>query len=356
MSNVIINRANAKDITVGRKFSLVTGVRLIAGEDDDGNTIVYEAGNDIGYVIEVSNPAGSQAMADMILSQLSLRGFQYQAFNSNALIDPAAEIGDSVTVDGNKSVIYSMGTSHSTLMFSDAFAPFEEEVNHEYNFVPKETREYKRQIKGVRATLKIFGDEIAAKVSEEGGDNASFGWSLKATEFGLYSGNRKVFYVNSSGAHVEGEITATSGTIGGASIVNGVLQIDSANIGNINASKITAGYLSVDRLESNSVPGSKIQNTSIPSTKYVAGSVINSVLGSGAVTDGKIYANTITTGSLASGINTSLYNADDAHGIAYSSGGYGYVSARFITCTGNFYFQNHTCKWITIDGIPVISY
>ena len=356
MSSVTIDRDNAKSISVGRKLSRVTGVRLIAGEDDDGNTLVYESGNDIGYVIEVSNPTGNQAMADMILAQLSLRGFQYQAFDAVSFVNPAAELGDSVTVDGNNSVIYSMDTDHSTLMVSGASAPFEEEVNHEYNFVPKQTREYKRQIKDMRATLKIYGDEIAAKVSEIGGDNASFGWSLKATEFGLYSGNRKVFYVNSSGAHVEGEITATSGTIGGASIVNGVLVINSANIGEINASKITAGYLSVDRLEANSVPGSKIVNTSIPSAKYGVGSVDNNALGGGAVTDGKIYANTITTGSLASGINTSLYNADDAHGIAYSSGGYGYVSARFITCTGNLYFQNHTCKWITIDGIPVISY
>lgn len=352
----VISRSNAESISIGRKLSTVTGVRLVAGQDDDGNDIVYEAGNDLGYVIEVSNPMGNQAMANMILSQLSLRGFRYQAFEASALVDPASEIGDLVTVDGNNSVIHSLSTDHSALMMSDASAPFEEEVNHEYNFVPKQERTYQRQFKDMRATLKIYGDEIAAKVSEEGGDNASFGWSLKATEFGLYSGNRKVFYVNSSGAHVEGEITATSGTIGGASIVNGVLVIDSANIGSINASKITAGYLSVDRIETNSLPGSKIVNTSIPSAKYGVGSVDNTALGGGAVTDGKIYANTITTGSLASGINTSLYNADDAHGIAYSSGGYGYVSARFITCTGNFYFQNHTCKWITIDGIPVISY
>lgn len=352
----VISRSNAESISIGRNLGAVTGVRLFVGQDDEGNDIVYEAGNTSGCVIDVSNPMGSQVMANMILSQLALRGFQYQAFEASALIDPASEIGDPVTVDGNNSIIHSLSTDHSALMLFDASAPFEEEVNHEYKFEPKQEREYQRQFRGVRSTLSIQATEIAARVTQTGGNNSSFGWSLLATEFGLYSGNRKVFWVNSSGAHVEGEITATSGVIGGAVIRDGVLQINSANIGEINASKITAGYLSVDRLETNSVPGSKIVNTSIPSTKYESGSVINSVLGSGAVTDGKIYANTITTGSLASGINTSLYNADDAHGIAYSSGGYGYVSARFITCTGNFYFQNHTCKWITIDGIPVISY
>lgn len=117
--------------------------------------------------------------------------------------------------------------------------------------------------------------------------------------------------MNSSGAHVEGEITATSGTIGGASIVNGVLQIDSANIGNINASKITAGYLSVDRLQTNSVPGSKIVNTSIPSTKYGIGSVTGGVNGSGsavgAIAPSTVaYGNAVFTSTLDQvGINTS---------------------------------------------------
>lgn len=48
---------------------------------------------------------------------------------------------------------------------------------------------------------------------------------------------------------VNGTITATAGDIGGCSIVNGVLQIDSANILSINADTIKSGTLDVDRLD-----------------------------------------------------------------------------------------------------------
>lgn len=310
MSKVTINQSNANRLVIGRGFDKVTRVRVIVGQDDDGNDLVYESGSG-NVVFEVTNPMGSQAIADMILSQLSLREFRYRAFEATAIVDPAAEIGDTVQVGDSNSVIYSLGTDHSPLMIHDVSAPYEEEINHEYKFETKQERQYNRQFKEVKATLSIQSDRIDAKVEQTGGDNASFGWSLKATEFGLYSGSKKVFYVNDSGAHIEGEITATSGVIGGAVIEDGTLKIASANISEINASKITAGYLNVDRIEGNSLPGDKIANTSIPSSKYGIGSVTGGVNGSGYAT-GAIapstvaYGNAVFTGTLDQvGINTS---------------------------------------------------
>lgn len=48
---------------------------------------------------------------------------------------------------------------------------------------------------------------------------------------------------------VNGTVTATAGDIGGCSIVDGVLKIDSANILSINADTIKSGTLDVDRLD-----------------------------------------------------------------------------------------------------------
>ena len=48
-------------------------------------------------------------------------------------------------------------------------------------------------------------------------------------------------YLHATNAHIEGNITASSGTIGGCSITNGVLQIANANIGSLNVGKLTAG-------------------------------------------------------------------------------------------------------------------
>lgn len=52
---------------------------------------------------------------------------------------------------------------------------------------------------------------------------------------------------------VNGTVTATAGDIGGCSIVDGVLKIDSANILSINADTIKSGTLDVDRLDVNAL-------------------------------------------------------------------------------------------------------
>lgn len=325
MSSVVINRSNATSISIGRRLDRVTGVRLIVGQDDEGNDIVYESGSMSGYVMEVSNPRGTQAIADMILAALSQRGFRYQAYDASAMIDPAAEIGDTVTVDGNNSVIYSVTTVHSRLMTDDVSAPFEEEVNHEYNFVSKQERQFKRQFKDVKATLSIQADRIEAKVEQTGGDNSSFGWSLLSDEFGLYSNGNKVFYVNATGAHVNGEITATSGLIGGFTIASNSLSTNNATWSTPTSNGIYIGpsgiklgtKFSVDsagnlRAESGTFTGNikasqiiyggdngrldadALQDYTIKSEKYFAGSVNESALGGGAVTEGKIYGGAVT--------------------------------------------------------------
>lgn len=75
------------------------------------------------------------------------------------------------------------------------------------------------------------------------------------------SSNSAPFRVSYSGALVAtnstitGSVTATSGTIGGCKIENGVLKVASANITSINADNITSGTLSADRLTSDNIVG-----------------------------------------------------------------------------------------------------
>lgn len=61
--------------------------------------------------------------------------------------------------------------------------------------------------------------------------------------------NTGVLYA--SNAIISGNITATSGTIGGASITDGTLIIGNANIDNVNASKINAGDIAAARIQTN---------------------------------------------------------------------------------------------------------
>ena len=78
-------------------FSPFSGVRLIAGKNEDGSSIIYRAGDDSGRVLEFENPWGSQQMADDVLSRI--RGYEYKPFRATgAIMNPAAELGDAISV------------------------------------------------------------------------------------------------------------------------------------------------------------------------------------------------------------------------------------------------------------------
>lgn len=204
------------------------------------NETAIEAGNDTGRTLELDNPFGTQQMAQDILDKLS--GYQYQPYHAQgALLDPAAEIGDAASMRGNYGGIYTRSRTFGRLMKADISAPTDEEIDHEYKFEIPEKREFARQIDDVKASLIIANNRIDASVSQTGGNNQSFGWSLLASEFGLYANNRKVFYVNADGAHVDGEVTATSGKIGGFTIGASSLYNNLSSYGGTQTSGVYVG-------------------------------------------------------------------------------------------------------------------
>lgn len=228
------------------------------------------AGNDFGRTLEFDNPFGTQAMANQILAKL--RGFQYQPYSSSgALLDPAAEIGDAISIKDVYGGLYTRVRTFSRLMKADISAPYDEEINHEYKFESPEQRKFKREMGDVRATLSIESDritaevaqrqadsaefrsqlsiqatQIAARVTQTGGSQSSFGWSLLSNEFGLYAGNTKVAWVNSTGAHVKGEITATSGKIGNFNIGSTAIW---NNISQYGGTQTTGVYLGTNGIQ-----------------------------------------------------------------------------------------------------------
>lgn len=274
LSNINLG-TKMRTLDIGKKRAAYTGVIVHDGQNGDGQEIDYSVGDDTGSVLEVTVPNGSLELAQMLLDKLKLRGYRYQPFEADgAIADPAIEIGDNITANNVPGIVMGIQTNHSRLMASTLKAPFDEEVNHEWRYEPRSERQFKREsaytrsrltinsdaIKAeverasrnegtlraslmvqanritaevaqrqadsteFRSTLQIQATEIAARVTKTGGDNSSFGWSLLSNEFGLYAGSTKVFYVNSSGAHVNGEITATSGEISGFYITSSGIQ------------------------------------------------------------------------------------------------------------------------------------
>lgn len=154
----------AYDVNISQQFDGYSGVRIYVGTDDDGNAVVYEAGDTTGRTLEIKNDFGTQQMAEDILEDI--QGYQYQPLvASNALLDPAAEMGDGVTVNGVYSGVFVRATTFGRLMASDISAPTDEEIAHEYSVDTAATdRAFSRFVKSTRAAISINATEISAEV------------------------------------------------------------------------------------------------------------------------------------------------------------------------------------------------
>lgn len=229
--SVFIGRS-ASGYTTTPELPKYTKVRI--NVDDDS---FYEAGSG-DNVLELDCPWGSQQMANDILE--SIGEFVYRPYDTEwAKLDPAAELGDGVTINGVFSGIYVNETNFSTLMAARISAPQENAVDHEYPYKSPTDRKTTRQFAETRASLRVnaasiqaevaareasetemravlelHAQEIAARVTQTGGNSASFGWSLTADGFVLESSGQEVFRATKDGVDITGKITATSGFIG----------------------------------------------------------------------------------------------------------------------------------------------
>lgn len=217
--------------------ALAKYTKVIINIDDDK----YVEAGDGDNVLELSCPWATKQMATDILE--SIKDFSYRPYDTDwAKLNPAAELGDGVTINGVFSGIYAKETSFSRLMAARISAPQDNAVDHEYPYKSQTDRKVTRQFSETRASLRVNADniaaevkarengeaemratlavhssEIAARVTQTGGNNASFGWSLTADGFILSSNGQQVFKATKNGVDITGKITATSGFIGNGS-------------------------------------------------------------------------------------------------------------------------------------------
>lgn len=137
------------DITLGRdvqsfsKTDAYAPISRVTITDDAGND--FTAGNDTGRVLELGCPWATQTMANDLLTKF--RGKVYRPFTaSGAMLDPAAELGDTVSCNGVESILGEIDTTYDALCASDIAAPGDQDVNHEYEYSDATTRELKRKL------------------------------------------------------------------------------------------------------------------------------------------------------------------------------------------------------------------
>ena len=347
MSDIVNVLQRVDNVEVAPPFN--TYSKVVISIDDD--TEASAGTSDTGRTLDLTNPLfGSSSVAQKTLNRL--QGIQYQPYKADgAILDPAAELGDAIEANGVFGGIYTRDRLFSRLMKASVSAPHDEEINHEYQFETPVERKLKRQMGDVKAEFEIQATQIAAKVSQVGGTNSSFGWTLTSTAHTWYSGNKQVMKVNSSGLEVKGKITATSGYIGNGSqgfeitstaIRNGMTSLTDTTHNGIyigtngialgkGAFKVTtAGAVTATNL---AITGGSIRigsNFSVSSSGNVSA---NNMTLTGTLTVG---GSTITAADLRLGAQranggynnwNSAYSSTSAGGYCYGGAGAGY-SAR----------------------------
>ena len=143
-------------------------------QDSDG---VYlspvDGGGTMGArTIEIETPWATQEIADAALNAIG--GYVYQPYEAaGALLDPAMELGDTVTVGGVTSVVATIATDFDAMCAADISAPSDEEVDHEYPYEDRSRRQTRREVAKATASLKVGVDEIEARVEGVEGNVSS---------------------------------------------------------------------------------------------------------------------------------------------------------------------------------------
>lgn len=236
LSNLYVGE-RASGISVPPKFDAISKVVLLV---DDEN--YYEAGNGTGRTLELTCPYGTQEMANNILASVS--GYQYQPVTAtDALADPAVELGDSMTVGGAYSIVAQREIDFGLLLPMELAAPGQEEIESEYPYVSQQQSETNRQLAQTRSEIRKTSEEIGLRVDGLSGQYTELKLTLDGVTItddttGTTKINGSAVYTENlyvDAANVEGKLTAN--------------QIDATNL-KVNAANIT-GSLTIGQLPSN---------------------------------------------------------------------------------------------------------
>ena len=148
-------------LDIGEPAARISRVNLLVDSEH-----MYTAGDDSGRTIEKTCPWGTQAMANSILA--SLRDVDYRPYTGqDGLLDPAAEVGDGVTVGETYSVLAQTDILFDALCSVDAAAPGGDEIEDEYPYKSRARRQADRQLARVYSTITKTSERITLLVANE---------------------------------------------------------------------------------------------------------------------------------------------------------------------------------------------
>lgn len=304
------------------RYKPISRVTLLA---DDENSLT--AGDDTGMEIVASCPHATQPMVNALLQ--TMKGYQYQAYEAGAAnIDPAAELGDGVTVGGIYSPLSKI--SDDGRGYAGISSPGEAEMEDEYPSEGYITQEFNRKIAETRSTITKTSEEIMLKVEGLDGKYTE----VKTTLDGL-------------------TVTDASGTtkINGSSIKTDNLYVAAANItGTLTANQIQTGSIRVGDLKDGSSYATKtyVDNNAGLSASEV-NSAIETYIDETSITAEKLRGRTV---ELLASSNQPIGSIE----LAYTTTGYGIaINTTYggiqLNSGGKIYLSAYDGAFITLSDV-----
>ena len=307
------------------KYKPISRVTLLV---DDENSLT--AGDDTGMELVASCPHATQSMVNSLLQ--TMKGYQYQAYEAGAAnIDPAAELGDGVTVGGVYSPLSKIIDNGRG--YADISSPGEMEMEDEYPSEGYIAQEFNRKIAETRSAITKTSEEINLEIQGVDGRVSALQLTLDGVTI---TGSDGVTRING------GMIQANSVTAAQIDATN--LKVAAANItGTLTASQIQTSSIYVGNLADGNSYATKtyvLNNAGLSASEvnnaiatYIDGTSITAESLRGRTVD-LLASATQSIGSIELVYTSTGYGMSintNYGGVQISSGGNVFISSRYNT-------------------------
>lgn len=318
----------------------ITKVELL----DDNGDVVGVSGSDTGRTLTALQPDGTNAMAAAILAKVS--GYKHIGYEgSEALLDPAVELGDAVTVDGLYVPLIAMDMTFDPMLAPNISAPDADEIDDEYPYKSPTQRQIERNMAKTRSLITKTSEEIMLKVEGIDGKYTEVKTTLDGLTVTDASGTTKI-----KGSSIETESIAANSISADKLNLTGAITFgdldanaqNSINTANSNASTAIAAAGNAQAAANGAVQ--KVSAWEYPGSTYIDGSKIMT----GTVMATNLLGGTVgllaSDESIVGALNLAYTTTGIGLGILTSHGGIQIQSA------GNLFMSAGTGGAITIQN------
>lgn len=318
----------------------ITKVELL----DENGDVVGVSGSDTGRTLTALQPDGSNAMAAAILAKVS--GYKHIGYDGRkALLDPAVELGDAVTVDGHYVPLIALDMTFDPLLAPDISAPDADELDDEYPYKSPTQRQIERNFAKARSLITKTSEAIMLKVEGIDGKYTELKTTLDGVTITDASGTTKI-----KGSSIEtGSIAAKSISADKLNLTGAITFSDldanaqnSINTANSNASTAITAAGNAQAAANGAVQ--KVSAWEYPNSTYIDGSKIMT----GTVMATKLLGGTVgllaSDESVVGALNLAYTTTGIGLGILTSQGGIQIQSA------GNLFLSAGTGGNITVQS------